>query len=178
MDFDIVFKNQNIICIIIRGDPSFQPWALTFAHSPCECYSKDKFWEEVSDVGNSFDGPWLVTSDFNAISGQYESVVGYCLPLHLGMDFNQFKLNNGLVDVDSLGSRFTWCNGRKGTQKICERLDKGLANGEWAMLFVRAIIRNLTRHSSDHAPIILVTNGAMPTRPKRFRFEVVGLVMN
>lgn len=39
------------------------------------------------------------------------------------------------------------------------------------MLFPRAVIRNLTRHSSDHAPILLVTDGAMSTSPKPFRFE-------
>lgn len=62
-------------------------------------------------------------------------------------------------------------NGRSGIHHIRERLDKGLANGEWTSLFPRAIVRNLPRCASDHSPILLDTVGAMGARPKPFRFE-------
>lgn len=51
-----------------------------------------------------------------------------------------------------LGPRFTWCNGQ-------------------TTLFPRAVICILSRIFSDHAPIILETNGAMSAGPKPFCFE-------
>lgn len=81
------------------------------------------------------------------------------------------KCAHGLVDLGSSGPLFTWCNGCNGRHHIRERLDKGLANGDWASLFLRALIRNLPRHNSDHAPIFLELDGALGTGPKPFRFE-------
>lgn len=75
------------------------------------------------------------------------------------------------MDVGSSGPHFTWCNGRSGHQKIRERLDKGLANEEWLSLFPGALVKNLPRFASDHAPIFLDTNGALNAGPKPFRFE-------
>lgn len=73
--------------------------------------------------------------------------------------------------MGSTGSWFTWCNGQRGYQHIRGRLVKALANGEWTTLFLRALIRNLPQHSSDHAPLLLSTEGAMGACPKSFYFE-------
>lgn len=35
-EFDLVVMNQHVISIMVFGAPSFQPWALSFVHSPCE----------------------------------------------------------------------------------------------------------------------------------------------
>lgn len=85
--------------------------------------------------------------------------------------FFQLRMRQGLVDVGSLGQCFTWCNGRSGFHQIRERLDKGLANGDWMTLFPHAVIRILPRYASDHAPIILNTCGAMDAGPKPFLFK-------
>lgn len=57
---------------VIFGEPSFQPWALTFIHSSCDPALKVEFWEDVEQVGNNFGGPWIILGDFNAVSGQHE----------------------------------------------------------------------------------------------------------
>lgn len=83
----------------------------------------------------------------------------------------QLKLNHEMVDLGNLGLRYTWCNGHKDNQLIPERLDKGIANGEWTTLFPRALVRNLPSHSSDHAPLLLITDGAHEIGSRPFRFE-------
>lgn len=75
------------------------------------------------------------------------------------------------MDVGSSSLHFTWCNGRSERQQIRERLDKGLANGEWTTLFPRVLIRNLPRHSSDHALLLLQLDRAMSAGVKPFRLE-------
>lgn len=43
-EFDLVVQNQHIFSIMVYGEPSFQPWALTFIHSQCDSVSKENFW--------------------------------------------------------------------------------------------------------------------------------------
>lgn len=71
-DFDLVVQNMHLISIIIFGDPSFQPWALSFIHSPYDPVRATEFWDELADVGYAFGGPWLILGDFNTVSGQHE----------------------------------------------------------------------------------------------------------
>lgn len=68
-------------------------------------------------------------------------------------------LSHGLLDIGSYGPQFTWCNSRSGSHKIRERLNKRLANGAWASLLPRALIRNLMRLSLDHSPIYYSQTG-------------------
>lgn len=50
----------------------------------------------------------------------------------------QFVAQAGLIDLGFMGNKYTWCNGRHGQGFIQERLDRGLANGEWRCLFPNA----------------------------------------
>lgn len=34
VEFDLVVMNQHVISVVLFGKPSFQPWALSFVHSP------------------------------------------------------------------------------------------------------------------------------------------------
>lgn len=56
--------------------------------------------------------------------------------------------------------------------RALNKLENGWTRG-WQMeneltLFPRIIIWNLLRHSLDHAPILLLTDGAMSASPKSF----------
>ncbi|KAK8589554.1 hypothetical protein V6N12_023948 [Hibiscus sabdariffa] len=48
--------------------------------------------------------------------------------------------------------------------EICEKLDKVLSYLEWGFLFPRAIVVIDVVITSDHAPIVLLTNGMMKNR--------------
>ncbi|KAJ8421753.1 hypothetical protein Cgig2_022989 [Carnegiea gigantea] len=82
------------------------------------------------------------------------------------------------VDVDAVGLSgglfVCWQNGivsnrRPGAENIRERLDKAYANGEWRLLFPRAVVRHLVAQHSDHSPILV--EGEKSSRPKPFKFE-------
>lgn len=167
----MVVQNQDLISIVVFSDPTFQPRALSFIHAPCEARVKDDFWDEVVGVGSTFNGSWLVMGDFNTMSGQHEKWGGRPYASSSSDGFLQMHFSLGLVDIGSSSPHFTWCNGRNGSHKIRERLDKGLANGEWLHLFPRAVIRNLPRYALDHSPILLDTFGGMNSGPKPFYFK-------
>jgi hypothetical protein len=40
-----------------------------------------------------------------------------------------------LMDMGYVGPKFTWCNGRQGSEFTKERLDTAVSNGEWGALF-------------------------------------------
>lgn len=56
---------------------------------------------------------------------------------------NGLITQHGLIDVGFHGSRFTWSNGRSGMANIQARLDRGLVNEEWRLLFQDAQLFHL-----------------------------------
>lgn len=75
------------------------------------------------------------------------------------------------MDLGFVGPRFTWCNGRHGSHRIKERLDKGYANTAWSTLFPRTIVSHLPRTSSDHCPSLLQSHGSAFAGPKPLCFK-------
>jgi len=60
-----------------------------------------------------------------------------------------------LADIGFLGDVFTWQRG-----KIRERLDRGVANTQWNILFLEAQLINGEMVKSDHRPLIINTEGS------------------
>jgi hypothetical protein len=74
-----------------------------------------------------------------------------------------------LADIGYSGDVFTWQRGR-----IRERLDWGVANTQWNILFLNAQLVNGEMVKSDHRPIIVNTSGVIgqfPGRERPRRFE-------
>lgn len=89
----------------------------------------------------------------------------------LSGNLNQFFWNAGMLDLGFSGNPYTWSNGREGRGLIMERLDRGIANGEWRGLFPRATVQHIARVASDHALILLDTYGDQDRNPRPFHFE-------
>ncbi|KAK7825636.1 hypothetical protein CFP56_032968 [Quercus suber] len=58
------------------------------------------------------------------------------------------------------GSPFTWSNQRDGDELVFARLNRGVGNPEWLQKFQEAKIFHVSTITSDHALLILKTNGA------------------
>ena len=67
--------------------------------------------------------------------------------------------NCGLLDLGFQGPRFMWTNKNPIWQhNIKERLDRGLGNAKWKLLFLTAEISHLPHVKFDHCPILLNTD--------------------
>ena len=69
------------------------------------------------------------------------------------------------------GQAYTWTNKRYSSSPIYERLDRGLVNPEWCALYPNTNVFNLPILMSDHAPILISTEGNYKKPSQGFKFE-------
>ncbi|XP_042954620.1 uncharacterized protein LOC122291035 [Carya illinoinensis] len=90
-------------------------------------------------------------------------------------EFRLALVECGLMDMGYIGSIFTWCNRREGSELTKSRLDRALINEDWANLFDVNQTHVLPGQCSDHNPILIqCVNSDQEVFPKRkmFRYEV------
>lgn len=79
----------------------------------------------------------------------------------------------GIVDLNTIGGRFTWHMNCKGNRSFARKLDIALVNIQWRMAFLEAFVEVLCCLHSDHNPILLHLGGLPQEQgPRPFRFEV------
>lgn len=159
------------ISCLVYSDPSFCPWLLTCTNGPHSWYNRATYWDNLTSVGNSFVGPWLIVGDFNSILNPGEKRGGGDFGSTSHNEFVSFVNHNGLVDLGFNGNAFTWDNRRHGRANIKERLDRGLTNQDWVHIFPNAFIKHLPAAASNHNPILLSTGSNYFHSPKPFQFE-------
>lgn len=57
--------------------------------------------------------------------------------------------HNALLDLGYVGNMFTCSNRRTGSMNIAERLNHGIANNQWKMIYPNAVITHLI---ASHLP--------------------------
>ena len=79
----------------------------------------------------------------------------------------------GFFDLGFTGPAYTWTNRRFSSNPIFERLDRCLANAYWCASFPVTNVYNmpLIHTISDHAPILLSTDGPVRRVKRTFKFE-------
>lgn len=63
-----------------------------------------------------------------------------------------------MSDFGFQGFQFTWARGRGTSRWVQVKLERVLVTGEWRDLFLMARAWSLEGSSSDHMPLLLVTN--------------------
>ena len=103
--------------------------------------------------------PWLCFGDFNEILHQSEKKGKKQRCQRQIQLFREAIEDAQLSDLGYNGATYTWCNGRKGTEGIWERLDRGFANKEWRETYPNAGVTHETISHSDHSPITISLSG-------------------
>jgi hypothetical protein len=171
VDVEPVHLDRNCIACLVYSNPTHCPWLFSGIYAPHNSQSRDIFWSELSAMGNSYGGAWLLLGDFNSILSAAEKSGSREFGTSSHGNFIDFVNYNALVDLGFVGNKFTWSNCRTGRDNIRERLDRGLANHNWVHLFPNALVNHLTATQSDHCPILISTEGSYRNLPKPFRFE-------
>ena len=84
----------------------------------------------------------------------------------------------GFIDLGYSGPAYTWTNRRYTSKPTLECLDRCLANADWCNIFPNSNVFNLPIIFSDHAPILLSTDGQYRKPKRNFKFENWWLMEN
>ncbi|KAH7687154.1 Exodeoxyribonuclease III protein [Dioscorea alata] len=123
-------------------------WLCTSVYGPNARSLRSDFWNELRLIRNLRSSPWVICGDFNVMFSLNDKNT----EIHnLGDLVNaQIFLNElNLIDPPLHGRGFTWTNGQE--VPIWERLDRFLFSQCWSTTFPKF--------------------GALPSRPRTFRFE-------
>ncbi|XP_040996793.1 uncharacterized protein LOC121242840 [Juglans microcarpa x Juglans regia] len=144
---------------------------LIIVYAKCNSLERKFLWEDLVASSNS-NYPWLVCADFNNIKEDSDRKGGQPRPFAAMEDFNLCIQNRGLLDMSSMGSRMTWCNGQRGLARSWARLDRCFIDTNFLNCYPNMFYQVLSCTSSDHSPLVLQM-GDDPFRygPSPFRFQ-------
>lgn len=170
---DIVCTNPQFILLQVSdgGDP---PWNLSVVYGSSNGMLRDKLWDELCSSFFNFDGPWFSVGDYIAVVSSKEVSPGGNLAHYRCGKFLDWIFKQGLMDISFSGSKFTWFCGLNSNTFQGTRLDQGLCNVEWRILFPDAQLSHLPRVQYDHAPLLVnLCRDSQNQVPKPFRFQMV-----
>ncbi|RYR73041.1 hypothetical protein Ahy_A02g007312 [Arachis hypogaea] len=114
--------------------------------------------------------PQAFFGDFNDVLSQDEKVGIHPQPRIYLETFR--RIDNGLIDVDLKGSKFTWFSNLRNNIITREKLDRVMVNWKWMQIYHNAILKATLTVSSNHCTLILETQPLVQIK-KEFRFEAV-----
>ena len=149
---------------------------LTAVYASPNFTKRKFFWEYLQNLAIAVSLPWVLLGDFNDMLSNDEKMGGLPVNRYRMTAFRNCMDRCCLMDLGFHGPRFTWTTKSPIWQNnIKERLDRGLGNTDWKLLFPAAEIHHLPRVKSDHCPIMLITNPLAPKSSKPFRFKQMWL---
>lgn len=74
----IVSSADNFIIAVVSYGSSDCLWHLTGIYGPTNPLLKPDFWDTLTRIGETVDGPWCVGGDFNAILEHKHKLCGRC----------------------------------------------------------------------------------------------------
>ncbi|RYR08900.1 hypothetical protein Ahy_B05g076767 [Arachis hypogaea] len=132
-----------------------------------------QFFQSEGNYGRSLrskEEPQAYLGDFNDILIQDEKVGIHPQPRNYLYTFRRFVDNNGLMDVDFKGSKYTWFSNPRNNFITRKILDRVFVNWKWLHIYQNVILKAAPAMSSDHCALILETQLQVRIK-KEFRFE-------
>lgn len=118
LDVKVVFSNESVISCTLFNDPANFSWQLTCVYGLVIPSLRPRFWECINSIGNAFQGPWLITGDFNALLSSKDKCGGKPFSSSSNSGFQQMVDANDLIDLGFEGNPFKWTNKRTGSANI------------------------------------------------------------
>ncbi|XP_042982759.1 uncharacterized protein LOC122311987 [Carya illinoinensis] len=167
------FSQWHISVWMGKGGESAR-WLLFGFYGQPETAKRKESWNLLARLCPDSHIAWCVLGDFNEITSQSEKEGGRQSSESQMGAFREALKVNGLFDLGYKGNGFTWCNQHADSSFTRERLDRGVANGEWISKFNVTVVENMVARTSDHSPVLLkLLEGNLGTRRrvKLFKYE-------
>ncbi|KEH41590.1 endonuclease/exonuclease/phosphatase family protein [Medicago truncatula] len=139
----VIFISDQCIALEISCFNSTVYLAAIYAHN--YYVKRRELWADLTNLQGCFQGPWLFVGDFNCILGAHEKRGRRPPPPLSCEDFLNWTNANVLNHLPTLGSFFTWSNGRFGMENFALRLDKAVCNEAWVNFWRQSTCSALVR---------------------------------
>ena len=143
------------------------PMAVTNVYAPSTPELRPSFLDELRSLTPHPDSPWMLFGDFNMIRYPHEKN-NQNFHHSEAEAFNDCLNAMCLIELPLLDRRYTWTNNRD--SPTLERLDRAFINLAWDAVLPNTTLSSLTRHTSDHVPLLVNVSTHIP-QSKIFRFE-------
>lgn len=133
----------------------------------------EELWTELEVFAKSHNRPWIAREDFNETIYLHERNGNNSGMRRRCNNFNVWIENKCLMDMDYTGPSFIWSRCKSPRTKQWAKLDRGLCNTQWRIMFEEGSLRHLIQNQSDHCHIVVSTNGfaPIPNVLRHFRFQ-------
>ncbi|XP_074318540.1 uncharacterized protein LOC141655353 [Silene latifolia] len=132
--------NNFIVLLVKKYDGLF--WYLVLFYGASELNLRSSVLNELDAWIESCTHPYLIIGDFNQVDCFLDKWSCNQNPIRGANEFVNWKLRNELIDIPFKGPRYTWCNNRKGDQRLYERLDKAIGSKDWLLYFPNTGIKH------------------------------------
>lgn len=157
VNVQVISQTRHLIHARIQ-QPHQPSWSLVCVYGDLAHAMNMRIWDTIKQIIES-EAEVCVVGDFNAITGIDEKYGGNPVLNMNSCNFRDFLFETGLVDLGFKGSAYTWTNRQSTSNAIFECLDRVVATVQWSQLYPQAFVNHLPRIHSDHAPILLRTQG-------------------
>jgi hypothetical protein len=148
----IASDSQQVTFSIIDNDKSI---VISAVYASTKYLVRRQLWNTLNALQSQHSLPWFFIGDFNAIIGAHEHR-GRFNPARLPMvEFQSWSDVFNLIHLPTRGAEFSWANGRRGNNYTEKRLDRALCNQAFIDLCSSLTVSTLTKHKSDHYPLLL-----------------------
>ncbi|XP_026435814.1 uncharacterized protein LOC113333603 [Papaver somniferum] len=159
---DILSTSKQEITVNFAGD------FITAVHASYNLVVRKRLWRQL---GLGFISiPWLVLGDFNYVLCLEEKKGGRPIKEVYMNEFRSWISDNGLVEADAIGKKYTWSNYRSGAQRIVSKHDRAVVNDAWCYKYANWRCKAFPRVCSDH-PTLFGFAFENP-RPARVPFRI------
>ncbi|KAF9587740.1 hypothetical protein IFM89_004717 [Coptis chinensis] len=171
---EIVFTDSWVVHAKIDNEDG-PPWFFTGVYGSPDPYIRRAQWEIFPSFKPDAFDPWLCLGDFNDISCPEEKCGRR--PANRSQITHFLNMINAteLMDLDFVGSIFTWSNKQQIPYCVLKRLDRGMCNVAWRNLHPDAKLIHQSTLCSDHKILVLKSNPNMIKLKRPFRFEAMWL---
>lgn len=143
LKIEVVYFSQNHIDATVFMEEREERWRLTGVYGYLEGNMKIKTSELLRSLYRDNQEPWLCFGDFNLMLSVMEKQGRNPPNQHHVEACREALACCELMEIENVGTQFTWVNGQVGEASIQAKLDRFVATQAWRELFNEAEAHHL-----------------------------------
>ncbi|XP_060170365.1 uncharacterized protein LOC132601283 [Lycium barbarum] len=153
VQWEVIMDEDQQITLKIHHQDIEKDIIATFVYAKCDEEERLVLWDNLYQLANSMNLPWMVGGDFNVILSDEEKLGGLLVTLVECEDFAYCVNSCDLFDMGFKGSPYTWWNGRAAEDCIFKRLDRIVVNFLFQEILPHIEVEHLTRTGYTYGEI-------------------------